>query len=394
MPIIFSQVNTTATDTSMSDLEQACGADPGNACDWVYGITSNEFLADTAQWLTGRPSRIILILLGALIFGIITRRGIRHFAEKLTDETTGNQIKGVRDNAKKYMALKERMNKRAIARTKTIASVLSSVAFALIWGVAFMIILGELNINIGPLIAGAGVAGFAIGFGAQSIVKDFMSGVFMLIEDQFGVGDIIDSGFAIGKVEKVSLRTTTLRDNTGTVWHIPNGEIHRVANKSQLWAKALLEIDVAYSTDLRLAEGVIQRVADEMWNDPEWGGDEILEKPEVHGIQNLGADGISIRLVVKTEPATQWSVERELRIRIKEAFDEAGIEIPFPQRTIWIRDEGDHPPIKKPDPKTITTAPVSRYIKDIEESILDEEEIEIEVEEEPESKKPRWRKRL
>ena len=175
----------------------------------------------------------------------------------------------------------------------------------------------------------------------------------MVVEDQFSVGDIVNVGDITGTVEKVSLRTTTLRDNTGTVWHVPNGEITRVGNLSQLWSKALLNVEVSYDTDLRFAEGVIQRVANEMWEDPEWGGDELMESPEVAGIQTLGADGIAIRLSVKTSPAMQWAVERELRLRIKEAFDEAGIEIPFPQRTIWLRNEGDRPPVGKPDPNTI-----------------------------------------
>lgn len=355
-----------ATATTLSDkqaLTDACGDDPGLICEWTYDLTGSDFLAKAAQWLSGAPFRIIIILLGALIIGIVFRRIIRVFAAKLTDNTTLKQAKGARrQSARRYRAMLGEQNTRANARTKTIGSVLSSVAFALIWIIAFIMILGELDINIGPLLAGAGVAGFALGFGAQTIVRDFLSGVFMLIEDQFGVGDIIDAGFASGTVEKVSLRTTTIRDVTGIVWHIPNGEIHRVANKSQLWSRALLDVEVAYTTDLRLAEGVIQKVADDMWDDKEWGGDEIMEKPEVWGIQNLGADGISIRLVVKTEPATQWAVERELRLRIKEALENAGIEIPFPQRTVWIRNEGEHPQTPKPDPESIAVAPISRYL--------------------------------
>ena len=205
------------------------------------------------------------------------------------------------------------------------------------------------------MIAGAGIGGIALGFGAQSIVKDFLSGLFMLIEDQYGVGDVIDIGPATGTVEEVSLRSTTLRDVYGTVWHIPNGEILRVGNYSQLWSRALIDVEVAYDVDLRYAQGVIQRVADEMWDDPEWGGDELMERPEVWGVQNLGASGVAIRLVVKTEPSMQWMVEREIRLRVKEALDEAGIEIPFPQQTVWFRHQGDHPLNPPPAPETVET---------------------------------------
>ena len=225
-----------------------------------------------------------------------------------------------------------------------------------------LLVLGQLNIDLAPLIAGAGIGGLALGFGAQSVVKDFLSGLFMLIEDQYGVGDVIDIGPATGTVEEVSLRSTTLRDVHGTVWHIPNGEISRVGNYSQLWSRAVIDVEVAYDVDLRYAQGIIQRVADGLWEDPEWGGDELMERPEVWGIQNLGASGIAIRLAVKTEPSMQWSVEREIRLRVKEALDEAGIEIPFPQQTVWFRHQGDHPLEPPPAPATIEThepAPVT-----------------------------------
>ena len=198
--------------------------------------------------------------------------------------------------------------------------------------------LGQLDMDLAPLIAGAGIGGLALGFGAQSIVKDFLSGLFMLIEDQYGVGDIVDVGSALGTVEKVSLRSTTIRDVKGTVWHVPNGAISRVGNFSQLWSRALLDVEVAYDTDLDLARDVIQSVGDSLWADKEWGGDELMERPEIWGVQELGASAVALRLVVKTEPSKQWAVERELRLRLKVAFDEAGIEIPFPQQTVWHRN--------------------------------------------------------
>ena len=191
--------------------------------------------------------------------------------------------------------------------------------------------LGEVGIDLGPLLAGAGVLGVAIGFGSQSLVRDFLSGTFILVEDQFGVGDIVDVGEASGTVEAVSLRTTRLRAIDGTVWHVPNGEIRRVGNMSQHWSRALLDIEVAYDTVVEHARSVIKRVADAVWAED----DGVLEEPELWGVEQLGANGVMLRLVVKTTPSQQWRVSRELRERIKVAFDEEGIEIPFPQQTVW-----------------------------------------------------------
>ena len=230
---------------------------------------------------------------------------------------------------------------RAAARAETLGHVLRSISALAVWTIAAMTVLGEVGINLGPLVAGAGIAGVALGFGAQSLVKDFLAGIFILVEDQYGVGDIIDVGDISGApvsgvVESVSLRSTRLRSVNGTVWHVPNGTILRVGNMSQQWARALLDVVVGYGADIDRAQQVIKRVADEVWQDPAWSG-QVLEEPEVWGIEDLGADGVTIRLVVKTQPAEQFNVLRELRGRIKSALDDAGVEIPFPQRTVWVR---------------------------------------------------------
>ena len=348
---------------SLQKLQEACGDNPGSVCRQIYEWTGNSFLADSLQWLVGRPLRIIIILIAAFILGRVIKRLIRRAVDRLSERRSSSSLQRLRKTGPgRHLFDSDNESQRAEERAATIGSVLSSVTTATVWGIAILMILGQLGINIAPLLASAGIVGVALGFGSQTIVRDFLSGVFMVVEDQFGVGDIVNVGEVQGTVEKVSLRTTTLRDYQGTVWHVPNGEISRIGNLSQLWSKAILNIEVSYETDLRFAEGVIQRVANEMWQDPEWGGDELMESPEVAGIQNLGADGIAIRLSVKTSPAMQWAVERELRMRIKEAFDEAGIEIPFPQRTIWLRNEGDRPPAGKPDPSTIPVAEIPRYV--------------------------------
>lgn len=351
----------TSSDTT-SSLFDACGSDPSTVCRWVFERTDNSFLAIATDWVVERPLRLTIILIGAIIVNRLIKRAISHLAERLAHVPEDDRLEKLRERGPgKFLFQRGDASKRAAARAKTISTVLTSVSGFAIWMVALFMMLGELGINIAPLIAGAGIAGVALGFGAQTIVRDFLSGLFMVVEDQFGVGDIINTGEVSGTVEEVSLRTVTVREVTGTVWHIPNGEIKRIGNFSQLWSRALLDIEVAYNTDLRLAEGVIQRVANDMWQDAEWGGDELMEEPEVWGIQNLGADGVAIRLVIKTQPSTQWAVERELRLRIKEAFDEAGIEIPFPQRTVWVRHEGDYKPPDAPDKAEIQVAEVPRY---------------------------------
>ncbi len=215
---------------------------------------------------------------------------------------------------------------------------LRSVATAVIYGLAILISLSELEISLGPLVAGAGVAGIALGFGAQAVVRDFLAGIFMIIEDQYGVGDYVDLGDATGIVEEISLRTTRIRDVEGTVWYFPNGEIRRVANKSQHWARTVLDIEVAYDTDLERAMQVIKAAADSVWRE---GLEDVtmLEEPKIWGVERFGENAIAIRLVVKTEPGEQWATSREIRRRIKDAFDREGIVIPFPQRVMWLRTE-------------------------------------------------------
>jgi moderate conductance mechanosensitive channel len=215
---------------------------------------------------------------------------------------------------------------RRVQRAETVGALLKSVASFGIWSLAGLMALGTLGLDLGPLIAGAGIVGVAVGFGSQNLVRDFISGIFMLMEDQYGVGDVVDAGPAAGTVEGVGLRTTRLRDVDGTLWHIPNGEIRRVGNRSQGWARALVDVEVAYSTDLDDTTRTIERVAHELYVDELWSS-KILEPPEVWGVEELGPDGIQVRLVAKTRPLEQWKVARELRARLKVAFDQAGIEV-------------------------------------------------------------------
>jgi small conductance mechanosensitive channel len=319
------------------ELVDACGASPSWACRRIFESTGNKALAGFVDWLVGAPLHILLILVVALIANAVIRRAIRRFTETISGVVTAGHA---RRNHETAALIPPERTVRAASRARTIGSVLRSLSTAVVYSIAGLTILGELGINLGPLVAGAGIAGVALGFGAQSLVKDFLTGMFMLMEDQYGVGDIIDAGEAKGTVEAVGLRTTRLRDVEGTVWYIPNGQINRVGNKSQEWARALLDVSVSYDTDLRKAEGIIKDVADSMWHDPEWSA-RLLEEPEIWGVENLGREGIDIRMGIKTRPAEQFTVMRELRTRLKERFDNEGIQTTSPQRSIWVTSPAD-----------------------------------------------------
>ncbi len=319
-------------------------------CDWIYDLTGNETIAEAVDWIIERPLKVIGILIGAWVINRLVRRAIDRAEDRMLRDREAKlaerQDEEVRDGRFAEMELKARQKaieltvatEQAKQRAKTLGSILRSTSTAVIYTIAILMSLGEFDVNLGPLIAGAGIAGIALGFGAQSIVKDFLSGFFMLVEDQYAVGDIVDVGEASGVVEAISLRTTQLRDVNGTLWYVPNGEIHRVANKSQQWARTVLDIEVAYGTDVSLATRVIKEVADSVW-DEHLEKATIIEEPEIWGVELFGESAIAIRLVCKVEPGEQFSTGRVIRERIIEAFDREGIEIPFPQRVVWMKQE-------------------------------------------------------
>jgi small conductance mechanosensitive channel len=329
-----------AVAQSAQEIQQACGSDPGFICRRVFDWTGSEAWAEAAQRFVVPPLHILLIVVLAFIANHLMRRAIRRLTNKIVDPDSLQLFSTLKDHAPSVIVDTGPLSLRSAARAQTLSLVLRSIASVTIWTLAVTMILGELGVSLGPLIAGAGIAGVAIGFGAQSLVKDFLTGIFMLVEDQYGVGDIIDAGEATGTVEAVSLRTTRLRDVNGTVWHIPNGAIERVGNMSQQWARALLDLEVAYGTDLDAAQDAIKEVADDLWHDKRWEG-KILEEPEVWGVEKLGPDAIVLRLVIKTRPAEQFPVMRELRRRLSDEFQRRGIHLPLPQRSVLVqRDEG------------------------------------------------------
>jgi small-conductance mechanosensitive channel len=234
------------------------------------------------------------------------------------------------------------VDERRSQRVQALGAILRSAASVTIFAIAGFIILGDLGINLAPLLASAGVVGVAIGFGAQSLVKDYLSGIFMLVEDQYGVGDVITVGDATGTVENVTLRVTRMRDVNGIVWHIRNGTIDTVGNESQGWARAVIDFPVPFSADLATIRAVLAQTGEQMWNDPAWRS-VMLEAPEVWGAQELTSDEVTMRIVVKTAPLRQWEVEREMRAQVKRALKEAAIMPPpaeQPTMTVTLaRDE-------------------------------------------------------
>jgi small conductance mechanosensitive channel len=277
-------------------------------------------LESTKVWVLNHGIPIVLIVILAWIARKILKIAIKRFEKSLEQE-------GV-------------VTSERVKRAKTLSGIISTSISAIIYAVALMMLITECGVNIAPLIAGAGIAGLAIGFGAQSLVKDVISGFFLIMEDQIRVGDVANVAGVGGLVESINLRTTRLRDLEGKVHIIPNGSIVVATNLTKDWSRALVEIGVAYKENVDNVISVLKEVGEELRNDPAFK-EVILEPMTVQGLNSFGDSSINIRLFFKTLPIKQWDVAREFRKRVKKAFDEKGIEIPFPHRTIYM-GEGEN----------------------------------------------------
>ena len=313
-------------------------------CNWTFEATGNQRLAHLADWVVGKPSALIgLILIGLVVRWLLHRvidRIVRRAETGMLPDRISRAVTGGKVGAALNLREDAGYTRRA-QRAQTMGSLLKSIVSGVVFTVIVLMFVSEVGYDIAPLIASAGIIGVALGFGSQALVKDFLSGIFMIFEDQYGVGDEVDLGEAVGTVEAVSLRVTRLRDVNGTVWYVRNGEILRVGNMSQNWARTVLDISVAYGEDLARVQRVLADVAHDLWEDDDFTG-RVIEEPSVWGVQELGADGVVVRLALKTAPLEQWAVAREMRARIKARFDHEGIEMPFPQRVVWMR-EGEAP---------------------------------------------------
>ena len=267
------------------------------------------------NWLITNGSRILVIIIGSLLTIWIIRVIINRSRRKLV--------------------LPDKYGVERAKRTETLARIVEATLRVVILTGAFLMVLKQVGIEIAPLLAGAGVVGLAVGFGAQNLVKDVIGGFFILFENHMNVGDVVEIAGARGLVESINLRVTVLRDLEGKVHIVPNGEIGVVINMTREWSRAVLDIGVAYKENVDRVIELLEEVGEGMQKD-ETFGKLILEPLEVLGLDSFGDSSVNIKVMMKTMPIEQWKVAREFRKRVKKIFDERGIEIPFPHRTIYI----------------------------------------------------------
>jgi small-conductance mechanosensitive channel len=295
----------------------------------------DDWQSQAITWLIAKPFALLVLVLVAV--------AARWFLHRLIDRLVHRAVEGLPSPVlrRRHPSADEEDDRppllaggRRVQRAETMGSLLRSVASIVVFTVFAITAIAELGYPVEPLLASAGVVGVALGFGAQSLVKDFLSGIFMIFEDQYGVGDVVDLGEAGGTVEAVGLRVTRVRDVEGTVWYVRNGEIARVGNQSQNWARTVLDIPVALDQDLTRAQDVLRDVAHDLWDDEDYR-QLVIEEPEVWGIQDLTPNWAVIRVTMKTAPLEQWAVAREMRQRIKIRFDHEGIELAHPSAVTW-----------------------------------------------------------
>lgn len=241
------------------------------------------------SWYLGTPLQITIIVITALAVNFVARRAINRRIDRLPHDSSSASRCSFDDD------------RRGTPSTCT----------GTIGTVAVLMVLSKLGVNLAPLIASAGVAGVALGFGAQTMVRDLLAGLFVLIENQYNVGDTVDVGPATGTVERLTLRSTAIHDNEGTLWHVPNGEVRRAGNMSQRWSHAVIDVTVDTDTNIDSVLDTLKSVAKKVGDDTDWS-DKLLETPKVLGIESLTEGGATLRMAVDTEPASQWEVARQL----------------------------------------------------------------------------------
>jgi small conductance mechanosensitive channel len=307
-----------------------CRVPVSMGCQLTWNFSHNSGLTGTyTDWLDGKsPITLLLKIVLCVAIALLVRRIVNRTITRITLRMAeGTMSERIRERTRTiFDGSPVLVSERRRQRAETMGSVLRSIASIIILGTAAITILGYVGLDLTPFLASASIIGVAVAFGAQNLVKDFLTGIFMLLEDQYGVGDVIDVGSAKGTVEAVTLRTTRLRDVNGVVWYVPNGEIKRVGNESQNWARVVLDVPVEYDVDLDKVRTLLAETAAAMAVDPPW--DEIIiEDPTVWGVQALSGEAIVVRVVCKTAPGQQAEAARELRERVKKAFDSAGVVV-------------------------------------------------------------------
>jgi small conductance mechanosensitive channel len=354
--VLTSLLLTAFADPSPSPAPTIPACQTDAFCQYVYDRTGLDWLAEGGLYLLVKPARILLIIIIALIARQVLQRTVTRLTRSATDDRRPGLLRPLRERitpgAEALVVRSERRRQRAEA----LGSVLRSFVSVTIFTVAIMLILGEVGVNLAPLIASAGIAGVALGFGAQNLVKDFIAGLFMLLEDQYGVGDLVDVGEATGTVEAVGLRITTIRDARGVLWYIRNGEIVRVGNRSQGWALVIVDVPVGFA-GVEEATGVLRAATSGLREDRDFA-DDLLEAPEVLGVEQITLDGAVVRVTAKTHSDAQWRVARELRQRLTEAIEEAGITRQMTANRVFVQPA--HPTQPGPPPPTEPTASEQR----------------------------------
>ena len=305
--------------------------------------TLGEAAKETGEWfdalITPAWQIALTLVIGAISLALLRRfiaRTVRHLVDgaPALQRNTGRLTRGLRQDGGQVETSPLAAARRA-QRAKTMGSALGSGATFIVGALVVVLILGILHVDVGPLLASAGVVGVALGFGAQTLVKDFLAGISMLAEDQYGVGDVVDLGEASGVVEQVGLRVTQVRSLDGTLWYVRNGEILRVGNMTQGWSRALIEVRVLADQDVPRVQALLLEAAAEVAADPDLGP-AIQGEAEVAGIEDLTADGAMLRLLIKTAPSRQWDVSRALRARIRISLAREGIELALPRREVIV----------------------------------------------------------
>lgn len=293
-------------------------------------MDAGEAVGHTWDWLTGPGLKIAIIVVVGMLVLLVVQRLIKSVTEHIASGDSFLQRGIVRPLGTEVAGALRKANPVAAARrtqrARTIGSVLRSTAAIVIGTIVVFLALDQIGVNLAPFIASAGIVGVALGFGAQSLVKDFLTGLFMLLEDQYGVGDVVDVGPASGTVESVGLRVTKIRDADGVLWYVPNGSVLRVGNKTQGWANAVVEVKVDYFVDLDQVQELLGRAAAEVATNDELKA--VMEgNATVNAAEDLAADAVTMRLVQRTVPAQQWKVSRALREAVRRQLADAGIPL-------------------------------------------------------------------
>lgn len=324
------------THPKQDPLTRNCGPDPSIVCRMAWDLSHSDTGARVARVYLSGPVTVALKIIFVLLLALLIRAFTHRLINRITAHAAGGTERGA---AQRHALLPERGGERRRQRAQALHSILKNASSIVIFSIAAITILGDLGVNLAPVLASAGVLGVALGFGAQNLVGDFLAGVAILMEDQYGVGDVITltstSGTvaAAGTVEALGLRVTRLRDVNGVVWHIRNGSLQQVGNQSQGWSRAVVDFPVPYSQDMSEIRGILTQVALGMWAEPQWHS-VILEEPKVWGVQSVSSSEAVWRLVAMTTPPRQYEVERELRERVKVELDARGIATAPQQLTL------------------------------------------------------------